>query len=37
MNIGNFDKSDAQTDYFHVGWYMSVNLGKWDKPYILNN
>ena len=37
MNIGNFDKSDVQTDYFHVGWYMSVNLGKWDKPYILNN
>ena len=35
MNIGNFDKSDVQTDYFHVGWYMSVNLGKWDKPYEL--
>ena len=25
MNIGNFDKSDVQTDYFHVGWYISVN------------
>ena len=36
MNVGNFDKSDIQTDYFHVGWYISVNLGKWDKPYVLN-
>jgi len=35
MNIGNFDKSDVQTDYFHVGWYISVNLGKYDKPYIV--
>jgi len=24
------------TDYFDVGWYISVNLGKWDKPYIVN-
>jgi len=37
MNIGNFDKSDVQTDYFHVGWYINVKLGKYtDKPYILN-
>jgi len=36
MNIGNFDKSDIQTDYFHVGWYINVNLGKYDTPYILN-
>lgn len=33
MNIGNFDDSDAMTDYFHVGWYVDVNIGKWDKPY----
>ena len=37
MNLGNFDKSDVQTDYFHVGWYINVKLGKYtDKPYILN-
>jgi len=36
MNVGNFDKSDIQTDYFHVGWYINVNLGKYDTPYILN-
>ena len=31
---GNFDKSDYMTDYFHVGWYVDINIGKWDKPYI---
>ena len=36
MNIGNFDHSEPMTDYFHVGWFSSVRLGKWDKPYILN-
>ena len=35
MNDGNWDKSDIQTDYFNVGWYVDVNIGKWDKPYIV--
>lgn len=35
MNVGNWDKSDIQTDYFNVGWYLSINIGKWDKPYQL--
>ena len=35
MNKGNHDNSDVQTDYFDVGWYVDVNIGKWDKPYIL--
>lgn len=35
MNTGNHDNSDVQTDYFDVGWYVDVNIGKWDKPYIL--
>lgn len=34
MNVGNFDNSDPMTDYFHVGWYVDVNLGRWDKPYV---
>ena len=34
MNDGNWDKSDAQTDYFNVGWYIDVNIGKWNKPYV---
>ena len=33
MNVGNHDNSDAQTDYFDVGWYVDVNIGKWNKPY----
>jgi hypothetical protein len=35
MNVGNFDKSDYQSDYHHVGWYTDINVGKWDKPYTL--
>lgn len=34
MNVGNWDKSDIQTDYFNVGWYTDINLGTWDAPYI---
>jgi len=33
MNIGNHDRSDAMTDYFDVGWYSDVDIGKWKKPY----
>ena len=35
MNKGNHDNSDVQTDYFDVGWYVDVNIGKWDKPYTV--
>jgi len=31
----NFDKSDSQSDYFHVGWYIDISIGKWDKEYKL--
>ena len=33
MNNGNHDNSDIQTDYFDVGWYIHVDIGRWDKPY----
>lgn len=33
MNDGNHDRSDIQTDYFDVGWYVDINVGRWDKPY----
>lgn len=32
---GNWDRSDLMTDYFDVGWYVDVNVGKWNKPYVL--
>ena len=35
MNLGNHDRSDIQSDYFDVGWYVDVNIGAWNKPYIL--
>ena len=33
--IQNHNRSDIQTDYFDVGWYIEINVGKWDKDYIL--
>lgn len=34
MNNGNHDNSDIQTDYFDVGWYVDVNIGRWNQPYV---
>lgn len=28
-----FDDSDSMTDYFHTAYYMSLGIGKWDRPY----
>ncbi len=33
MNVGNHNRSDIMTDYFDVGWYVNVNIGRWNKPY----
>lgn len=30
-----YDKSDIQTDYFCESHYININVGQWDKPYIL--
>ena len=35
LNAGNYNNSDIQTDYFDVGFYISMNIGKWDQPYTL--
>jgi len=34
LNTGNFDNSDVQTDYFHVGFYVNINIGNWNTPYV---
>lgn len=34
MMNGNHDKSDIQSDYFDVGWYITINIGQWNKPYV---
>ena len=30
-----FDETDAQVDYFHCSHYVDVNIGSWNKPYLL--
>ena len=30
-----FDKSDAMTNYFYVSHYTDINVGKWNKDYVL--
>lgn len=34
-NLYNHDRSDIQSDYFDVNYYGGVEIGRWDKPYIL--
>lgn len=31
---GNHDRSDMQTDYFDVGWYVDVNIGSYMRPFV---
>ena len=31
---GNWNNSDIQTDYFDVGWYVDINVGRWEKTYV---
>ena len=35
LYAGNHNNSDIMTDYFDVGWYVDINIGKWNKPYTL--
>lgn len=35
LNLDNFDKSDLQTDYFHVGHYVDLDIGRWNKPFVI--
>lgn len=31
-----YDESDSQIDYFNTAFYISINIGRWDKPYNYN-
>lgn len=33
-NQYNYDNSDPQFDHFDVNFYLYLNLGKWDKPFV---
>jgi len=35
LNTGNHNRSDSQSDYFDVGFYTSLHLGRWDKPFVV--
>lgn len=35
LNCGNHNNSRIEIDYFDVGWYVRVLVGRWNKPYIL--
>ena len=30
-----YDESNAMIDYFNIAYYVDINIGKWDRPYIL--
>ena len=35
MKIGHYDNSDIMADYFDIAWYIGINVGEWNKPYVL--
>ena len=34
-SVDYYNRSDSMTDYFDVAYYVDVNVGKWNKPYVL--
>ena len=34
MNTGNHNRSDSQSDFFDVGWYVYINIGRWNKHFV---
>lgn len=34
MNTDNYDRSDIQSDYFDVGHYVNIGIGKYEKPFV---
>ncbi|AWY09354.1 hypothetical protein vBRpoSV10_232 [Ruegeria phage vB_RpoS-V10] len=35
IHLHHWDKSDIQSDYFHCAFYVSMGIGRWDKPYTV--
>ena len=35
LMTGNHNNSDIQSDYFDVGWYVDIQLGRWETPYVM--
>jgi hypothetical protein len=34
LNNGNYNNSDSMIDYFDIGFYIDINIGKFRKPYL---
>jgi hypothetical protein len=34
LNDGNHNRSDSQTDFFDIGWYVYINIGRWNKHFV---
>lgn len=34
MMEGNWNNSDPMTDYFDVGWYIDISIGRWNKDFV---
>ncbi len=30
-----YDKTDSMVDHFNIAYYLNINVGKWNKPYIV--
>ena len=30
-----YDRTDAQIDYFDTAYYVDINIGRWNKPYVV--
>ena len=37
LNTDNHDRSDIMTDYFDVGHYVDLHIGRWDRPFVCTN
>ena len=35
LNSYNYDSSDPMTDYFDTNFYVHINIGRWDRPYVV--
>lgn len=35
LKIGHYDNSNAMIDYFDTAYYIHINIGQWNKPYLL--
>lgn len=31
----NWDESDSQVDYFYCNYYLDIEIGRWDKPFVV--